>query len=85
MKANRMDSYNPHELPERWLLGACSSGDPLRWAVVAVHEKLTRLREIERAAQEIDKAIGQWAGVALSPEVSRAYGALSDTLDGISR
>lgn len=39
-----MPDYNPNEYPERWLLGACSSGDPLRWAVVAVAKKVERLR-----------------------------------------
>lgn len=37
-----MPDYDPNEHPERWLLGACSSGDPLRWAVVAVAEKVER-------------------------------------------
>lgn len=37
--------------PARWLLGACSSGDPLRPAVAAAAIELTRLRDIEQRAR----------------------------------
>jgi hypothetical protein len=35
----------------RWLLGACSSSDPLRHAVVKVYEELMELREMEASAR----------------------------------
>jgi hypothetical protein len=50
-----MPDYDPHKHPDRWLMGACSSGDPLRWAVVAVHKKVKRL-ERELATEREDHA-----------------------------
>lgn len=46
--------------------------------------ELERLRKVEQSARALETAIGQWAGIALSPEVAKAYGALCDALDGIS-
>lgn len=50
-----MPDCNPNEHPERWLLGACSSGDPTRWAVVAVEQK------VQRQAAELDAALARIA------------------------
>lgn len=58
-----------------------AEGDP--YAKLCVVE-IERLRTIEQAAREIDKAIGQWTGTALNPKVARAYGALCDALDGVT-
>lgn len=41
------------------------------------------LRAVTEAARALDTAIGQWQGVALSPDVARAWIALEDALDGI--
>jgi hypothetical protein len=80
-----MPGYNPHELPERWLMGACTSGDPMRWAVVAVHDKVTALTaENERLRAELtiaERSMPKVTAVEPPPEVQAQIEAWYTGLD----
>jgi hypothetical protein len=55
-----------------------------RWGeVLGKEQAVYRLSAVAEAARMLDTAIGQWKGVALSPDVARAWIALEDALDGL--
>jgi len=48
---------------------------------IAMRDAIEPLRAVAEAARALDAAIGQWTGVALSPDVARTWIALEDALD----
>lgn len=58
-----------------------SAGFRAGWAARSAH--MAELEKVVEAARALDTAIGQWAGISLSPEVARTWIALENTLDAV--
>ena len=77
-----MPDYDPHEYPERWLIGACSSGDLMRWAVVEVAAKIARLEAVANAAIQYRAMLHNPLGGNVEA-LEDALDALKDTSDAL--